>query len=115
MFEDIFSSIQKKNPEVKIVGVWGKDGLELEKSTFSELDIDLEFTAAEVADIISKIDGIKILPDHFYVNLAFSNHYFTIFSLTSDYFLIVISDQKLILGKLQFYMSMFKEKIIKIL
>ena len=36
MFEDIFSAIQEKNPEIKCIGVWGKDGLELERSTFSD-------------------------------------------------------------------------------
>jgi len=116
LFEQLFSELQIKVKEMEVIGVWGKDGLELEKQKFSELEIDLDFTGAEMADIISKIDNAtKISPDKFFISLGVENHQLLIYSLTPDYFLIILANSDIIIGKLSFYLQLYKEKIIAIL
>jgi len=113
LFEEIFAAFYKKNNEIKVMGVWGKDGLELEKKYFSEIkDIDLEFSGAEIADIASKLDSTRISPEAFFIKLHFHKYFLIIFSLTPDYFLMILSDKNVIEGKLKFYLNLYKEKII---
>lgn len=115
MFENIFTDFFTKNKEVIVIGVWGKDGLELEKKHFSEINFDLDFTGAEMADIISKIDGIKISPVSFFIKLIIRDYFLIIYSLTPDYFLIILTDRNIIQGKLNFYIDIFKDKLISVL
>ena len=72
MFEQVFSTFYQKNKEIKAIGVWGKDGLELEKKYFAQLDkgdVDLEFSGAELADIIARLDSLKMSPKTFFIKL----------------------------------------------
>ncbi|MCP4218764.1 MAG: hypothetical protein GY765_29300 [bacterium] len=116
MFEHIFTKVHDKNKEIKLIGVWGKDGLELEKKCFSEaIAIDLEFVGAELADIISKLELTKVAPENYSLKLGFNNYYLLVFSLTSDFFLIILADQSVILGKLKFYLDSFKKNIATLL
>lgn len=113
MFEQFFNKIQEKNKAIKVIGVWGKDGLELERAFYTEInEIDLEFSGAEVADIISKLDKTRISPETFYLKLDFYNHHLRIFSLTQDFFLMVISKEPIIDAKLNFYLNLYKDKLI---
>lgn len=113
MFEEIFNTFYENNKGIVAIGVWGKDGLELEKSFFAEAtDVDLEFSGAELADIISKLDKTKVSPSDFVLKLDFHNYHLRIFSLTSEYFLMVLSDQDVIDGKLNFYLNLYKERMI---
>ena len=85
MFEEVFNSVREKNEEVYAIGVWGKDGLELEKKYFQEIEnVDLEFSGAELADIISKLDNTKTSPHHFFIRLNYQGHYLQLHSLTPD-------------------------------
>ena len=113
MFEEIFTTFYNKNEGIKAIGVWGKDGLELEKKHFSEVgDIDLEFSGAEIADITSKLDTTRISPEAFFIKLHFHKYFLIIFSLTPDYFLMILSGKEIIDGKLSFYLNLYKEKLI---
>jgi predicted regulator of Ras-like GTPase activity (Roadblock/LC7/MglB family) len=118
LFEDIFKTFYEKNKEIKAIGVWGKDGLELEKKYFSstrEIDVDLEFSGAEMADIISRLDNTKISPRLFLIKLSLKNCLAIIVSLTSDYFLMIIADPGIIEGKLNFYLNLYKSELISAL
>lgn len=113
LFEDIFTTFHKKNKEILVIGVWGKDGLELEKQYFSEVgDFDLEFSGAEIADITSKLDGTRISPETFFIKLNFHKYFLIIFSLTPDYFLMILSGKDIIDGRLKFYLNLYKEEIL---
>lgn len=116
MFENIFTSFYAKNNEIKLMGVWGKDGLELEKTIFHELaGIDLDLTGAELADIISKLEGMKLSPEKYYIKLNYHGYLLLIFSLTADFFLMVVADPGIIAGKLTFYVNLYKEKLLSAL
>ncbi len=116
MFEEIFSRLHEKNREIKIMGVWGKDGLELEKKYFSQMaGIDLELAGAELADIISKLDGLKLAPDKYFIKLHFHGYLLLIFSLTPDYFLVMVTEEAIISGKLNFYFDLYKTNLISAL
>lgn len=113
MFEEVFSRLQEKNREIMIMGVWGKDGLELEKKYFSQIaSIDLELAGAELADIISKLDSLKLAPEKYFIKLHFHGYSLLIFSLTPDYFLVVVTDKAIISGKLNFYLDLYKNNLI---
>ena len=116
MFEDIFKRFYDKNKEIKVIGVWGKDGLELEKRNFAETaGVDIEFTGAEIADILTKFDSIKISPNEYYIKLNFHEYVMMIFSLTPEYFLVIIADRRIYPQKLNFYLDLYREKIISVL
>ncbi len=113
MFEDIFSTFQSKNKEIRVMGVWGKDGLELEKKYFSVTEgVDLDFTGAELADVISKIESIKNAPKNYLIKLAFKEYYIFVYSLTPDFFLVILAEPNIITGKLNFYVELNKNTII---
>lgn len=113
MFEEVFNTFHEKNEGIKAIGVWGKDGLELEKKYFSDLgDVDLEFSGAELADIISKLDNTRTSPRQFFMKLNFHNYHLRLFSLTSDYFLIILSERDVIDGKLKFYLDLYKDRLV---
>lgn len=116
MFENIFSKFYNKNKEIKVIGVWSKDGLELEKKVYSNTaNLDLEFVGAVLSDALSKIDTLKSKPEGYLFKLSFKEYLVTIFSLTQDYFLIVSSDKALFPGKLNFYFDLYKEKLTSLL
>lgn len=116
MFEEIFSRVYEKNKEIKVIGVWGKDGLELEKKFFSDLpDVDLEFSGAELADILTKLDNTKVSPETYFIKLNVHNHIMLLFSLTREYFLMILSSRGIITGKLSFYLNLYKPKILEAL
>ena len=115
MFEEIFKTFYEKNKEIKAIGVWGKDGLELEKKYFShsrDIDVDLELSGAEIADIIARLDNTKISPRFFIIKLSLKNYLVIIVSLTSDYFLMILSEPGIIEGKLNFYLNLYKNQLI---
>lgn len=95
------------------MGVWGKDGLELEKIVFEELaGIDLDLTGAELADIISKLEGMKLSPDKYYIKLNYHGYLLLIYSLTADFFLMVVAEPGIIAGKLTFFFNLYKERML---
>ena len=114
MFEEIFSILHEKNKEIKAIGVWGKDGLELEKKHFSHLedtDVDLEFSGAEIADIIARLNTIKASPLTFSLKLSLKKCLLMILSLTDEYFLLVLADPDIIEGKLMFYLNLYRNQL----
>jgi hypothetical protein len=119
LFEEIFNRFHEKNREIRIIGVWGKDGLVLEKKYFRELeqgepalDIDVEFSGAELADIISKLDQTKTSSGTYFLKLNYNNYLLMLFSLTNDYFLLIVTGADIIEGRLKFYLSLYKEQLI---
>lgn len=113
MFEEIFKKIQSKNKEIKIIGIWGKDGLELDKMEFFSLqNVNLELVGAEIADIISRLNKIKISPESYYMKLNFDEYLLFVFKLTEDFFLITLTGEEVIKGKLLFSIDLYKNKLI---
>jgi predicted regulator of Ras-like GTPase activity (Roadblock/LC7/MglB family) len=113
VFEEIFNKFHEKNNGIKAMGVWGKDGLELEKSFFTDVeDVDLEFSGAELADILSKLDSTRLAPQKYLLKINLSNGYLHLFSLTTYYFMVILSDEAALDGKLQFYIDLYKDQII---
>ena len=95
------------------MGIWGKDGLVLEKKKFSEAgEVDLELTGAELADVISRFERMKLPMTKYFINLQLNGYFLLIFSLTPDYFLMIAADPTIIPGKLKFYLDLYKNKLI---
>lgn len=112
MFEEIFSKVYEQNSEIKVIGVWGKDGLELEKKFYEDIpDFDLEFSGAELADILTKLDNTRVSPENFLVRLKVGKYDMLLFSLTSEYFLIILGGSGIITGKLSFYLNLYREQM----
>ncbi len=116
MFEKTFDKIKEKNSFVKIVGIWGRDGLELEKKNFigtSHPDIDM--TGAQIADIMSKLSGLKFVAEKSHCTLEGKDSSLLVYSLSQDYFLIVLCEKGAIFGKLLFYLELYSDEIISAL
>ena len=118
MFEETFKAFYERNKEIKAIGVWGKDGLELEKKYFEKsenINVDLEFSGAELADIIVRLDHTKVSPQTVFIRLQFQKYLLIIYSLTADYFLMILSDPDIIEGKMKFYLNLYKNQLISAL
>jgi hypothetical protein len=116
LFEEVFIKLQDKNNEIKLMGVWGKDGLELEKKYFTDVTgVDLELAGAELADVISKLEGMRISPDRYLLKLHIHGFYLFVFSLTPDFFLMILCDPAVIQSKLKFYLDLYKEQLVSAL
>lgn len=113
MFEKVFSKLHDAQKEIKMIGVWGKDGLELERKDFEEIEhLDVELVGAEIADLISKIDGIKISPQSFYLKFSLKGNQMLIYSLTENYFLILLTEKNIIPGRLKFYIDLYRDQFV---
>jgi predicted regulator of Ras-like GTPase activity (Roadblock/LC7/MglB family) len=115
LFEKIFDEIQVNNPEIRCIGVWGRDGLVLEKKVFVENPTDLELLGAQIADITAKFDSIKMTSQRYNLKIDIEDSFLMVFSLTADYFMVVLTDRTTIPGKLAFYVDALKNKLISLL
>lgn len=115
MFESIFIEIQKNNPEIKCIGVWGKDGLELERRTFSDSTLNLELIGAQFADIISKFEGLPISSQRSHIRLDYGSHFLAVYSVTDDYFMVVLAEPDILPGRLNFYIDLRRDELRAIL
>lgn len=114
MFENVFDQIQGKNPSVKVIGIWGKDGLELEKKYYiDESDPDIDMTGAQIADIMSKVSNLKFVSEKSHFTLEGESSTLLIYAISPDYFLIVMSGNDLVMGKLLFYLSLYRNDLIE--
>ena len=62
MFKTILNDIQAHNPEIFLIGIWGKDGLELEKAVYLPPDADIDLLGAELAEVVGKLDNLQCEP-----------------------------------------------------
>ena len=111
MFKTIFAEIYKKNADIECLGVWGKDGLELEKIIYSTHYSNIDLIGAEMAAILSQIDTFNLTSDKFYLELSNGLFKVVIFSLTPDFFLLVFGKFGMITGKLRFYVDLIKPQL----
>ncbi len=111
MFKSLFDDIQKYNPDIHIMGIWGKDGLELEKVVYAPAEADIELLGAEIADVAARIDTIQLFSGGYCMEYSSPRFKVAVFSLTPNYFLLTISGEKLVSGKLKFYLDLYKDKL----
>jgi len=115
LFEKIFDQIYENNPDIKCIGVWGRDGLELEKKIFTENPTDLELLGAQIADITVKFDSFKATSSRYNLKIEMEDSLLMVFSLTEDYFMVIQTEKTTIPGKLAFYVEVSKNKFISLL
>ena len=115
MFEDVYEKIYKQNPEITLIGIWGRDGLCLEDARYGYIKLDPELIGAEISDVISKFTDIKFMPNSYNVVFRIDNQILTIYALTKEFFLIVLAHDFIIPGKLNFYVEILKKSIIEML
>ena len=112
MFEEIFVKFHEWNKEIKIIGVWGKDGLGLEEKRFGESDLDLELIGAEIADIITKVDLTRTQPQAYALTLDVDSNRLHVFKLTEDFFLIILASPEAFPGRLNFCFNIYKKELL---
>ncbi len=115
MFKTIFNDIHARNPETYLIGIWGKDGLELEKEVYLPPDADMDLIGAELAEVVSKLDNLDIERADFQIEYASGKFKIMVVSLNSGYFLLMVSGKNLISGKLKFYLDLKKDSILALL
>lgn len=112
LFEDIFNQIQNKNKEIKCIGIWGKDGLELERMGYMEFSQDIELLGAMLADVLSRFETVTLSALNHMIRINYVDETLIVFSLTGDYFMVVLAERDIIPGKLDFYVKIHRDKII---
>ena len=115
MFETIFNDIHQRNPETYLIGIWGRDGLELEKATYLPSSMDIDLLGAELADVLAKLDNLEVAGADICIEYISGQFRIFVYSLNAGYFLLLVSSQKLITGKLKFYLNLKKSDILSLL
>lgn len=115
MFETIFNDIHLKNPETYLIGIWGRDGLELEKATYLPPSMNIDLLGAELADVLSKLDQLEVAGADICIEYNSGQFKIFVFSLNAGYFLLLVSSQNQITGKLKFYLNLKKSELLSIL
>jgi predicted regulator of Ras-like GTPase activity (Roadblock/LC7/MglB family) len=115
MFNEFFELFHKKMPEIRMIGIWGKDGLELEKKTYAPFDFELELLGAEIADVVSRMDRIRIRSKDFRIEIISRGTKLGIFSITPQYFLLVVAAEGLMFGQIKFFLDLYREKLQSLL
>lgn len=115
MFKAIFNDIQARNPEIFLVGIWGKDGLELEKAVYLPPDVDMDLLGAELAEVVAKLDNLEVTRADFHIEYVSGKFKIIVHSLNSGYFLLLVSGLGLISGKLNFYLNLKKDSLLALL
>ena len=115
MFKTIFADIQRNNPETYLIGIWGKDGLELEKATYLQSSIDIDLLGAELADVLAKLDNLEVTSADICIEYISGQFKIFVYSLNAGYFLLLVSNQNQVTGKLKFYLNLKKSNILSLL
>jgi predicted regulator of Ras-like GTPase activity (Roadblock/LC7/MglB family) len=115
VFDLLFEEIARKNPEIHLIGIWGKDGLELEKRCLNRAEMNAELLGAEIADVVQRIDQLQLAPGRFSLEYVTGRQKVLVFSLTNGYFLLVVAGPELISGRLAFYLSLNRERLASLL
>ncbi len=115
MFETIFGDIHRKNPETYLIGVWGRDGLELEKAAYLPPSVNIDLLGAELADILAKLDHVEVTSADICIEYNLGQFKIFVYSLNADYFLLLVSSLNQITGRLKFYLNLKKNDILSIL
>lgn len=107
MFDEIFDRIHQKIDEIVYCAVCGKDGLILEQKSYGSTGvIEPELLSAEMAEIAVKNDSLAVTPDTYYSEYDLDNGMLFVFSLSPEYYLLVLSDKSAIRGRLRFYIDL---------
>jgi predicted regulator of Ras-like GTPase activity (Roadblock/LC7/MglB family) len=115
LFETIFNDIHQRNPETYLIGIWGRDGLELEKATYLPSNMDIDLLGAELADVLSKLDNLEMSGSDICIEYNSGQFKIFVYSMNTGYFLLLVSSQKQITGKLKFYLNLKKSDILSLL
>jgi len=115
LFKTIFNDIQARNPEIYLIGLWGKDGLELEKVVYMPPDADMDLLGAELAEVVGKLDNLEVTRADFHIEYVSGKFKIMVHSLSSGYFLLLVSGRNLISGKLNYYLNLKKDSILALL
>jgi predicted regulator of Ras-like GTPase activity (Roadblock/LC7/MglB family) len=115
LFEAIFGEIHQRNPETYLIGIWGRDGLELEKSTYLPSGIDMDLLGAELADVLSKLDHLEVAGADICIEYISGQFKIFLYSLNAGYFLLLVSNKNQITGKLKFFLNLKKDQILSLL
>ncbi len=114
MFKELFEKIKTKNPEVEMIGIWGGDGLELDKAVFNlPPEVNTELLGAELADVFLRLQKISEIEKKYFLEMIFNqNRKLVIFSLNYQYYILVIASGDLVTNKLKFYIELFRQNFL---
>jgi predicted regulator of Ras-like GTPase activity (Roadblock/LC7/MglB family) len=115
LFKEIFDDIHSRNPETYLIGIWGKDGLELDKAVYLPPEADMDLIGAELADVVGKLDNLDLDRAGFLIEYVSGKLKIMVLSLNSGYFLLLVSSKNVISGKLKFYLDLKKDGILALL
>ena len=117
MFEAIFDKIKDYEENIKMIGVWGIDGLVIDKKEYTDkIDIDYDLIGAEFADIVKRALMVSVEnKNELFLNLSGKGCEIMLISLNNEYFLIILSNKKSLKSKIKFLISFYKKEILNLL
>jgi len=113
LFSEIFANLAIKNPDIQCIGVWGADGLELEKAIYAPSFVDVDLLGAQIADVMAKLSSLT--PDWQSMEFCSPQYKAHVFIMTGGFFLIVITSNEQITGKLRYHVNFIRNELIALL
>lgn len=111
MFEEIYRDIVT-DKKVKLIGIWDKDGLEIDKIIYQDGDrINTDVIGAEIADVTSRLSELKY-QNAYHLKLEYQEFDIFVFSLMKEYFLLMATAKDAISTKIKYLVDIHKDRII---
>lgn len=114
MFDDLFERLTKAFPEIRYLGVWGRDGLELTRYEVSGgVSPEIELLGAEMGDMANRLEQSHLDDQSSRLSGRWRGMLVLHTPVNRDYFLLVAADPRLLEGKFRFVMERVRPDLIK--
>ncbi len=105
MFSDIFQLIKNRVPEISYIGIWDRDGLEVERILYGRQQLNTELLGAECADMVSRLAGLSEGRVPGVIEARWQDNTISALPLNQSFFLLVLTGAPALPGKTRFYMQ----------
>lgn len=113
MFEQYYEKVTRGESGIYMIGIWDKDGLEVDKKVYRNLKkINSEILGAEIADVVSRLSEFKYYT-RYTIKLEYEGFHILVFSMSQDYFLLVVGKSDIISGRIGFHVHRHRDEILK--
>jgi len=112
LFKPFFDRLAQANPATLLIGVWGRDGLELEKCLYGTTPGNEELVGAEMADVLSRLDSSSLAAGPSRFDYRSGEFRVLAISLNPQFFLVVLGGPSLIPGKVALAVELGREELL---
>jgi len=115
LFNDIFFFLKSRVPEISYIGIWDRDGLEVERVHYDRHNFNTELLGAECADIVTRLSRASGGKAPGLLEARWQENVITATALKGSFFLLAMTTSPAIAAKTRFYLQSASHKINSLL